>query len=177
MGGKCAYSCYMLYICCYVRLIIRFLFCNVFVFTSCLHSLPPSVYLSCFALFISFTLILLTHLLLHYSSIKQLPPLSSSLLSNSISYSTYFSISISTPLYLNRFFNSSLIQSLIQSIIHQVNSVESFVVGVKMRTDTQLSFQVRRMVPLEVRTMYLRMYMCTHVLTGIHVYNLSLTYD
>jgi hypothetical protein len=38
----------------------------------------------------------------------------------------------------------------------QVNSVESFVVGVKMRTDTQLSFQVRRMVPLEVRTVLTR---------------------
>lgn len=34
----------------------------------------------------------------------------------------------------------------------EVNSVESFVVGVKMRTDTQLSFQVKRMVPLEVYT-------------------------
>ena len=31
-----------------------------------------------------------------------------------------------------------------------VNSVESFVVGVKMRTDKQLSFKLRRMVPLEV---------------------------
>eukprot|EP00596_Hydrurales_sp_CCMP1899_P000225 CAMPEP_0119036792 /NCGR_PEP_ID=MMETSP1177-20130426/4743_1 /TAXON_ID=2985 /ORGANISM="Ochromonas sp, Strain CCMP1899" /LENGTH=1022 /DNA_ID=CAMNT_0006997161 /DNA_START=227 /DNA_END=3295 /DNA_ORIENTATION=- len=34
----------------------------------------------------------------------------------------------------------------------EVNSVESFVVGVKMRTDTQLSFQIKRMVPLEVYT-------------------------
>ena len=28
--------------------------------------------------------------------------------------------------------------------------MESFVVGVKSRTDTQLSFQIKRMVPLEV---------------------------
>ena len=48
----------------------------------------------------------------------------------------------------------------------QVNSVESFVVGVKMRTDTQLSFQVRRMVPLEVRTVrtYCTVTYCTYTL-------------
>jgi hypothetical protein len=85
-----------------------------------------------------------------------------------LTYSICFSICHSTPLSFNRFSNSILIQSTDQFTIHQVNSVESFVVGVKMRTDTQLSFQVRRMVPLEVRT---------HVLTGIHVYNLSLAYD
>ena len=34
----------------------------------------------------------------------------------------------------------------------EVNNVESFVVGVRMRTDTQLSFKLKRMVPLEVYT-------------------------
>ena len=37
-----------------------------------------------------------------------------------------------------------------------VNSVESFVVGVKMRTDKQLSLKLRRMVPLEVYSGQLR---------------------
>lgn len=34
----------------------------------------------------------------------------------------------------------------------EVNNVESFVVGVRMRTDTQLSFKIKRSVPLEVYT-------------------------
>ena len=34
----------------------------------------------------------------------------------------------------------------------EVNNVESFVVGVRMRTDTQLSFKLKRMVPLVVYT-------------------------
>ena len=34
----------------------------------------------------------------------------------------------------------------------EVNNVESFVVGVRMRTDTQLSFKIKRNVPLEVYT-------------------------
>lgn len=34
----------------------------------------------------------------------------------------------------------------------EVNNVESFVVGVRMRTDTQLSFKIKRLVPLDVYT-------------------------